>query len=303
VNDAARDAGERLVTESANPRTADLDRLGGAELAALVFAEDRAVPEACAAAAADVGRLIDAAAEALAVGGRLVYAGAGTSGRLALLDAVELGPTFDFDVDRVPVLLAGGDDAVFRSREGAEDREMDGGRAVDRVSVGPLDVVVGITASGRTPFTLGALRTARRRGARTGAIVCNAVSDDFPAEIVVHLDTGPEVLAGSTRMKAGSATKMALNALSLGVMARIGKVHGNRMVDVRVTSEKLRRRAEGLVVQLGGVDADEAAGLLDDAGGSAKLAILMACSGLDAPAARGRLEAAGGVLSRALEDA
>ena len=292
----------RLRTEAVNARTADLDRLSGAELAALVFAEDAAVPRACAAAAPTVGRLIDAAGEALAVGGRLVYVGAGTSGRLALLDAVELGPTFGFDIERVPVLLAGGPDAVFRSREGAEDREIDGGRAIDGIDVGPLDFVVGIAASGRTPFTLGALRTARRRGARTGAIVCNAVGTDFPAEIVVHLDTGPEVLAGSTRMKAGSATKMVLNVLSLGAMARIGKVHGNRMVDVRVTSEKLRVRATQLVAELGGVDAARAACLLDAASGRAKLAILMARRELDADAARARLSSAGDVLSRALEE-
>ncbi len=289
-----------LRTEAVNPRTHDLERLSGAELAALVFDEDRAVQRACAAAAADVGRLIEAAASALQMGGRLVYVGAGTSGRLAMLDAVELGPTFDFDIDRVPVLLAGGRDAVFRSREGAEDRAMDGGRAIDGIGIAPLDFVVGISASGRTPFTLGALATARRRGSRTGAIVCNAVGDDFPAEIVVHLDTGPEVLAGSTRMKAGSATKMVLNALSLGAMARIGKVHGNRMVDVRVTSEKLLHRARGLVAELGEVDADEAARLVEIAGGRAKLAILMARSGLEREAAEARLEAAGGILSMAL---
>ncbi len=296
-------AHEGLVTELPNPRSADLDRLDGAALAALVFAEDRAVQTACAAAAADVGRLIDAAAEALSVGGRLVYAGAGTSGRLALLDAVELGPTFDFDVERVPVLLAGGRDAVFRSREGAEDREIDGGRAVQKAGVGPLDLVVGVSASGRTPFTLGALHTARRRGARTGAIVCNVVEPSFPAEIVVVLATGPEVLAGSTRMKAGSATKMVLNALSLGAMARIGKVHGNRMVDVRVTSAKLRDRATRLVVELGGVEDACAADLLDEAEGSAKLAILMARADLAVDAARERLARARNVLSVALGDA
>jgi len=292
-----------LRTETPNPRSAALDRMSGSELAALVFDEDRAVQTACAAVSADVGRLIDAAAGALEMGGRLVYVGAGTSGRLAMLDAVELGPTFDFDIDRVPVLLAGGPDAMFRSREGAEDRALDGGRAVDAISLTPFDFVVGITASGRTPFTLGALATARRRGARTGAIVCNAVGADFPAEIVVHLDTGPEVLAGSTRMKAGSATKMVLNALSLGAMARIGKVHGNRMVDVRVTSEKLRLRARRLVSELGEVDESEAERLIECADGRAKLAILMARTGLDSDAAVARLEAHGDVLSAAIDDA
>ncbi len=288
-------------TERANERTRDLDRLEAADLAALVFAEDAAVAAACSAASAGVGRLISAGADALRAGGRVVYAGAGTSGRLALLDAVELGPTFSLEEGRFVVLLAGGTDAVFRAREGAEDRENDGVRDLAETGCGVADFVVGVSASGRTPYVLGVLRAARHRGARTGAVVCSRVSDAFPAEIVVHLDTGPEVLAGSTRMKAGSATKMALNAFSLGVMTRLGKVHGNRMVDVRIGSEKLVRRARGLVRELGNVAADRAAALLDEAGGRVKVAVLMARTGCDPETAAWRIDAADGVLRAALE--
>lgn len=288
-------------TESINPRTAGLDRLRPAELASLVFAEDASVATACSAAAPDVGRLIEAGADALRAGGRVIYAGAGTSGRLALLDAVELGPTFSLEDGRFLVLLAGGRDAVFRAREGAEDQENDGVRDLAAENCGISDVVVGVTASGRTPYVLGALRAARRRGARTGAIVCSRVAPGFPAEIVVHLDTGPEVLAGSTRMKAGSATKMTLNAFSLGVMAQLGKVHGNRMVDVRIGSQKLVRRARSLVSELAEITEERAAELLELSRGRAKVAIVMARIECDAESAVRRLADAGGSLRTALE--
>ncbi len=292
-----------LATETPNPRSDDLDRLSGIDLARLVFEEDAAVAVACLRAADVVGRVIDAAADALAVGGRLIYAGAGTSGRLALLDAVELLPTFGLEPERVPVLLAGGRDAVFRAREGAEDEAIEGARAAAALHVGPLDLLVGVTASGRTPYTLGALGAARRRGARTAAIVCNRVAEDFPAEMIVVLETGPEVLTGSTRMKAGSATKMTLNAISLGAMTRLGKVFGNRMVDVRVGCQKLVARARGLVEEIGGVGGDRAAALLEDADGHAKTAIVMARRDVDADSARRLLEAASGRLRDVLDDA
>lgn len=287
-------------TEGVNQRTADLDRLCAARLVARVFEEDRAVLDACAAVAREVGRVAEHAAEAIAAGGRMIYVGAGSSGRLGVLDASELPPTFGIDAATVPAVIAGGPEAMFRAREGAEDSE-DGGRAaMADLAVGPGDVVVGIAASGRTPFTLAALDESRRRGARTALITSDAAVDPSTADVVVTLATGPEVLAGSTRMKAGTATKMTLNALSLAVMVRLGKVHGNRMVDLRAGSEKLRARALGLVRELGGVSDERARALLDAADGHAKCAILMARIGCTAAVARERLDAAGGLLRDAL---
>lgn len=291
----------RLSTEAVNPRTADLDALATPDLVALIFAEDAAVQRACAAVADVVARVADAVAAALAAGGRVVYVGAGTSGRLAMLDAVEWPPTFSTDPSATIVLLAGGRDAMFAAQEGAEDDAEAGARGVRDAGVSPRDFVLGVTASGRTPFVAGALAEARRRGAPTGAVVCNPAPADLAADHVVRLDTGAEVLAGSTRMKAGSATKMTLNAISLAAMTRLGKVHGNRMVDLRVGSKKLAERARRLVVELGGVDPARADAALAASGGSAKLAILMVRSGLAAPDARRRLDAAGGSLRAALD--
>ena len=189
---------------------------------------------------------------------------------------------------------------MFAAREGAEDDAEAGARGVREADVSARDFVLGITASGATAYVLGALREATRRGAATAAIVCNEPPPDFPAGTVIHLPTGPEVLAGSTRMKAGSATKMVLNTISLAAMVRLGKVHGNRMVDLRVGSAKLRERARRLVAELGCVDAACADAALVAAGGHAKLAILMVRAGLDAAAARARLDASAGSLRAAL---
>jgi len=289
----------RLATESVNPRTTDLDLLATGDLVRRIFEEDASVQRACLAAADTVARVADAVADAVRAGGRVVYVGAGTSGRLGMLDAVEWPPTFSTDPSLTLVLLAGGRDAMFAAQEGAEDDAAAGARAVETNEVGARDVVIGVSASARTPFVLGALAAARRRGAKTAAIVCNAPPSELVAGEVVVLDTGPEVLAGSTRMKAGSATKMTLNAISLAAMTRLGKVHGNRMVDLRVGSRKLADRARRLVMELGGVDAARADAALLAAGG-AKPAILMVRAGLDADAARRRLAAAGGSLRRAL---
>ena len=290
----------RLATESVNPRTTDLDLLPTPDLVARIFEEDAAVQRACAAAAPVVARIADALAASLARGGRCVYAGAGTSGRLATLDAVEWPPTFGTDPSLTLVLLAGGRAAMFAAQEGAEDDAEAGAREVREARIGADDFVLGVTASGATAYVLGALREARRAGAATGAILCNAPPPDFPADHVAHLDTGPEVLAGSTRMKAGSATKMTLNAISLAAMVRMGKVHGNRMVDLRTGSRKLVERARRLVAEIGGVDAARADAALAAAGGSAKLAILMVRTGLGAAEARRRLHAANGSLRAAL---
>jgi len=289
-----------LATERAHPRTRDLDVLPTREIVRRSLRESSAAFRAANGAVREIAALADLAADALRRGGRLVYVGAGTSGRLALLDAVELTPTFGLPREKAPVVLAGGDDAVFRSREGAEDLAEDGAAGMRTLQVGGRDLVVGVSASGRTPFVLGALAEAQRRGATTGLVGCNAPPRDAAADVIVLLRTGPEVLAGSTRMNAGTATKLALNALSLAAMVRIGKVHGNRMVDVRAGSAKLRDRALRLVEEIGCVDRRSAAAALRASTGHAKTAILMVRRHLTAREARSLLHARGDSLRAAL---
>jgi N-acetylmuramic acid 6-phosphate etherase len=242
---------------------------------------------------------VDLIAGALARGGRIVFAGAGTSGRLGVLEAAECPPTFGTPPRLVQAVIAGGRGAVFRSREGAEDDRAAGARELRR-RVRSGDVVVGIAASGVTPFVQGALASARRLGAATVLVTCNPAVSRRVAGLVIALDVGPEVLAGSTRLKAGTATKLVLNTLSTAAFTRLGKVHGNRMVDVVPRSAKLRARAARLVQEIGGVDARRAAGLLDAARGRVKLAVVMARLGVPASQGRRLLAAAGGVLGRAL---
>ncbi|MCE9635677.1 MAG: N-acetylmuramic acid 6-phosphate etherase [Planctomycetes bacterium] len=289
-----------LATEASHPDAAELDLLATADLVRLTLDEGLTAFRACRAAATEIARLADIAASALHAGGRLVYVGAGTSGRLAMLDAVELAPTFGLPMDRVPVLLAGGDAAMFRAQEGAEDRVEDGIHRIRGLRVGPSDVVVGVSASGRTPFVIAALAEARRSGARTAAVTCNPLQPGTNVDVHVLLSTGAEVLAGSTRMNAGTATKMALNALSLAAMVRIGKVYRNRMVDVRVGSAKLEDRAQRLVAELGNADPAAASAALRSAGGHAKSAILMLRRHLTAREARRLLRVHGDSLRAAL---
>jgi N-acetylmuramic acid 6-phosphate etherase len=289
-----------LATEAAHPRTSDLDLLPTEDLVRLTLDEGLVAFRACRAAAADIARAAELVAAAISAGGRLVYAGAGTSGRLAMLDAVELTPTFGLARDRAPVLLAGGDAAMFQAQEGAEDRSDDGAARVRDLGVGPRDVLVGVSASGRTPFVTGAVEAARAAGARSVAVTCNPLPDGVRVDVHVLLTTGAEVLAGSTRMNAGTATKMALNAMSLAAMVRIGKVFGNRMVDVSVSNEKLRARALRLVSELGRTDDSTAADALRRAHGHAKTAILMVRRHLTVREARRLLDRHSGSLRAAL---
>jgi N-acetylmuramic acid 6-phosphate etherase len=291
---------ERLATERVDPRSADLDRLSPLRIARLMNRADRRAVHAVGRAAPAIGRAIELIVRALSRGGRLVFVGAGTSGRLGVIEAAECPPTFDTPPALVQAVIAGGRGAVFRSVEGAEDDGPAGARQIRRQARAG-DVVVGIAASGVTPFVHGALGEARRRGAATVLVTCNPDVSRRSARIVIALAVGPEVLAGSTRLKAGTATKLALNTLTTGAFAGLGKVHGNRMVDLRPRSAKLRARALRLVAELGGVKEREAARLLDESAGSAKLAIAMACLGLSAGEARQRLRAAGGSLRRALD--
>ena len=291
-----------LITEQANPHSAALDQLGPGQLVALFCREDLRPQQAVAAAAEALALAIEAVAERLRQRGRLFYVGAGTSGRLGVLDAVECPPTFCSDPDQVQAVLAGGEAALLRSSEGLED-EGDGALAeLERRGFCGNDALVGIAAGGTTPFVLGALAHANHLGALTIAMACVPASQaPMPASIDIRLITGPELLTGSTRLKAGTATKMALNILSTGVMVRLGKVYGNRMVDVSVSNAKLRDRAERIISDLAGVDGAAAAMLLTGAGGSVKRALLMARRQLSAQAAAAALEAVDGNLRRALE--
>ena len=246
---------------------------------------------------------VDAIVERLSRGGRLVYAGAGTSGRLAMLDAAECVPTFGVPPGLVTALIAGGHEALVASVEGAEDDEAAGARDVAEQGVGPGDAVVGVAASGGTPYVVAALRAARERGALTIAIANNAASPMArEADYVIEVVTGPEVVAGSTRLKAGTAQKLVLNMLSTATMVRLGRVFGNRMIDVAVTNAKLRARAIGIVRDLADTDEASAEALLDAADREVRTAVLMGRRALSADDARRRLDASGGSLRRALEE-
>ncbi len=256
--------------------------------------EDVRAVQAVGRALAPLGRAADAVAASLRSGGRLIYVGAGTSGRLCALDAAECPPTFGVAPGRIVALVAGGSRALRRAVEGAEDAAAEGGRALRRVHPGPTDTVVGVTASGDTPYVMGALRAARRAGSST-VVVCSAVTAEARAlaDVLVPLETGAELLQGSTRLKAGTAAKLALNMLSTRALAASGHVLLGRMVELRPTSAKLRRRGAGIVAELAGLPLGRAASLLDRAG-SVKLALVMAARGVGRPSAARLLRAAGG---------
>ena len=297
---AAPDRGH-LLTEQANPRSSDLDALSTEALVQLFCQEDRRPQQAVAAAAPALTMAVDAIAQRLRSGGRLFYLGAGTSGRLGVLDAAECPPTFCTDPSLVQGVLAGGAPALLRSSEGLEDDPVAGINDLQIRGFGPGDCLVGIAAGGTTPYVLGALAHACQIGALAIAMACvPGEQAAMPCDIDIRLLTGPELLTGSTRLKAGTATKMALNILSTGVMVRLGKVHGNRMVDVAVTNAKLEDRALRMLRDLAGVPRERGLGLLAAAGGSVKVALLMEWVGLEADQARDRLAGHGSNLRRAL---
>jgi N-acetylmuramic acid 6-phosphate etherase len=289
---------DRLPTERPNPRSSALSRLGPGAIARLMNRADADAVKAVGRAAPAIGRAVAAIVERVGSGGRLIFAGAGTSGRLGVIEAAECPPTFNTRPGQVQAVMAGGRRAVFRSVEGAEDDARAGARAMRRC-VRRGDAVVGIAASGVTPFVRAALAEARRCGALTVLVTCNPRAPRGAARIVIALGVGPEVLAGSTRLKAGTATKLTLNTLTTAAFTRLGKVHGNRMVELQPRSAKLRARAERLVQDLGGVGAARARTLLAESRGSAKIAIVMARRRVTATVARRVLRAAGGFLDRA----
>lgn len=289
-------------TERRNERARDLDLLSTPDLVRLMNEEDARVAPAVAACAEEIARAVDAIAERLRRGGRLVYVGAGTSGRLGVLDASEAPPTFGVPPTLVVGVIAGGDAALRRSIEGAEDDAEAGARALDELAIGDRDAVVGISAGGRTPYVRGALERARERDAFTVALTCNAAGSIVEGvDVVIAPQVGPEVLAGSTRLKSGTAEKLVLNVLSTAAMVRLGKTYGDLMVDLRAVSAKLRARALRILGELTGADEARCRTALEQTEWSLKPAVLMLRAGVDRPEAVRRLAAAEGSLRRALE--
>jgi N-acetylmuramic acid 6-phosphate etherase len=289
-----------LVTEQHRPDLADLDLRSTGELVELPAADQAEAIAAIVAERERIAAAIDAVVERLRRGGRLIYIGAGTAGRMGVLDAVECPPTFN--TDRVVGVLAGSSAAIERSREAAEDDAGAGAADLAALAVTADDAVVGIAASGRTPYTIGAVRYAREVGATTIGISSNPAAE-LSLEVAhpIELVTGPEVIAGSTRLKAGTAQKVVLNVISTIAMVRVGKTFGNLMVDLRASNAKLRDRARRIVADATGTDADSATAALDDAGGDVKVAIVMLLTGTDAAGAADRLATHDGVVRAALE--
>lgn len=295
---------QSLSTEARNPRTAEMDRLPPEELARALHAENHAVADAVDAALPQIGRAIGEIADRMARGGRLFYIGAGTSGRIGVLDASECPPTFGVEPEQVCGIIAGGDTALRSSIEGAEDDPAAGARDLRERGLRADDVVVGIAASGRTPYVIGALNAAREAGAFTVAVVNVAPSEmERAADLTIAAVTGPEALTGSTRLKAGTAQKMVLNLLSTGAMVRLGKTYGNLMVDVRASNEKLRDRATRIVVAATGASREDARAALERCDWNAKTAIVSLRLGVGPEEAEARLKGAGGFVRRAVGEA
>jgi N-acetylmuramic acid 6-phosphate etherase len=292
------------LTERRNPRTVNIDIASSLEIVDLLAAEDRTVPDAVHACRAELAHAIDLAAETFRAGGRLVYVGAGTSGRLGVLDAAECPPTFGTPPGMVVGVIAGGYPALVRSQEGAEDDVNAGMAAMDDHHVSDRDLVLGIAASGTTPYVRAALGRAQTLGATTALLTCTeppAVLRET-CDLVIVVQVGPEALTGSTRLKAGTATKLALNTISTGAMVRLGKAYGNLMVDLMALSQKLRDRGERIVMEAANVGREEAREAIDRAGGSVKLALVMTRSGVSPAEAAARLERSGGSVRGAVGD-
>ncbi|MCB9454407.1 MAG: N-acetylmuramic acid 6-phosphate etherase [Anaerolineaceae bacterium] len=291
-----------MLTEQRNPRTYEIDRLDTLEVLQVINDEDKTVALKVELVLPQIAQAVDAIAGRLAAGGRLIYIGAGTSGRLGILDAVECVPTYSTSPEMVQGIIAGGAPAVTRSVEGAEDDEALAIADLKQVNLTPQDAVVGIAASGHTPYVLAAVRYANEIGAFTAGVACNVPAPLLDvAQIGIGVPVGPEVITGSTRMKSGTAQKMVLNMLSTATMVRLGKVYGNLMVDMQMTNSKLVRRARGIVMQVTGVDETRADELLQQAGGKAKLAIAIHATGASAEEAQRRLDAAQGRLRDVIE--
>lgn len=289
-----------LVSEARNPETLQIDLMSTPDILAVMNAEDQNVPPAVRRTLPEIALAVDRIVEAFRVGGRLIYIGAGTSGRLGVLDASECPPTFGVPEGMVIGMIAGGDRALRHPIEGAEDDPDEGRRDLERVGLAPRDVVVGIAVSGRTPYVIGGLNYARTVGATTVALSCNPDSAIARlADIAISPVVGPEAVTGSTRLKSGTAQKLVLNMLTTASMIRIGKTYENLMVDLSVSNQKLAARAIRILIEVADCTADEAAGYLERSGNNVKLAILMALTGMAKPAAERALRDADGFLRRA----
>ena len=292
------------LTEQRNPRSQRIDQLATLEIVDLINAEDRMVAVAVGEEREAIAKCIDLVVDCFRKGGRLFYVGAGTSGRLGVLDASEMPPTYGTDPEMVQGIIAGGYSALVRAQEGAEDKPEDGARDLATRNVGPNDFVLGIATSGTTPYVHGALERARELGARTGFLLCTYPSEALlqKHDVVIAPLVGPEVITGSTRMKAGTATKMVLNTITTSSMVLLGKVFGNLMVDLQVTCQKLQDRGERILMETGGLQRDVASETLERAGGHVKTAIVMSKLGISREEAQQRLHEAGGVLVRVVGD-
>ena len=293
------------ATEQRNPRTADIDLASAREIVDLINREDAGVAAVVAAEGDSIARAVEIAAGALRAGGRLFYVGAGTSGRLGVLDASECPPTFGSDPEMVQGIIAGGVAALTRSQEGAEDQPESGAREIDERHMTSSDFVVGIAASGTTRFVHGAIHRAREIGAHTAIIACTVPPASLleDCDVAILTVVGPEVVTGSTRLKAGTATKLVLNTISTGAMILLGKTYGNLMVDMRASNAKLTDRAERIVMEVTGVTRGVAQAQLALAGGIVKVALVMQMAGVDRATAERRLAEHGGVIRRVIPGA
>ena len=292
-----------MPTEAINPASLAIDKLEPAEIIDVMLGEDRKMLAAVARERERIALAVDIITQALLKGGRLVFVGAGTSGRLGVLEAAEMPPTFGTSPEMVQAVMAGGKSAFFSPREGADDQYEEGARTVARMRPSRRDAFVGVSASGMTPFVRGGLASARRAGARIIFVTCDPATElQTFVDITIALGVGPEVIAGSTRLKAASATKLVLNMLSTAAMVRIGKTYGNLMVDVQSTSEKLKDRAKRIVAIVTGLDQDGAEKILKRARWNAKAAIVMQKTGLSYARALSRLRKAKGLMRDALEE-
>ena len=291
-----------LLTEQPNPHSQNLDQLEVLELVELFNREDALAVAAIESEKVQIAKAIELITNALKHGGRLFYVGAGTSGRLGVLDAAECPPTFCTPPELIQGIIAGGKDALVRSSEALEDRETDGAESIVQYGINDRDVVFGITAGGTTPYVHGALQAAQKLGATTIFFAC-VPKAQFPTnyDLEIRPLVGPEILAGSTRLKAGTATKLVLNTISTGVMVQLGKVYGNRMVDVAITNSKLLDRALKILTDLTGLDRPSAADLLERSGKQVKLALLMHWTGLDSIEAAALLQTNHGHLKRSID--
>ena len=293
---------QKIATEQRNPNTMNIDTLSTLDMVKLINQEDHRVADAVGEVTDKIAQAVDVIAEKLAAGGRLIYCGAGTSGRLGILDAVECPPTYSTDPETVQALMAGGYGAIFKAVEGAEDSKELGVQDMQNIHFGPKDVLVGIAASGRTPYVLGCMEYAKQLGAPTVAVTCCPGSElDQFADIGIAPAPGPEVVTGSTRMKSGTAQKMVLNMLSTGAMIKLGKVYGNLMVDVKPSNEKLIRRCVTIVCSAAECTEAEATKALEECDYRPKVAIVMVLRGVNADTACAMLQKAEGRIAKVLE--